>query len=200
MLTQEIKELYYSLRAEEIKTAKIEALSSIITDNPVIQTLIGKTPEEITQDIEAMQQKMQTFQSNFETQFFSQSSNYQTKMTEFITAKKALLEARLQGTLSAEELKALETTAERAEEALDQAEDIAKTALATVTSAMTTASSVFETILNQVSSMLSSVNMEAINSAVNTATSEFLTEFKTTFSAQMGENSYWAQIELNKGE
>jgi len=172
--SQEIKDLYYRLRETEYHKAKINKLIELLgqaegTWATVVSNLQAKVEELAT--------KTNEFVTKYTEQFLSETSEYQEKVVAFVNAKKALLEARLQGTATT----VMEMTASAAESSLALAKSFAETAVATVQGGLNLALSTLETALEAVVNFISD-NTAAIDSAIASAQTEFKTAFETEYS------------------
>ncbi len=194
LLTQELKDMYYQLRNNEMNQARLDAIKTqlaTIKDNATgliktaIETIEGKIAEFETQ--------ITNLKTSYNEQFLSQTSEYNQKMQEFITAKKELLEARLEGANTT----TLALTVSTKETALNIAKTTANSVINGINTAINTALTIMETSLSTVSSLLNQAN---IDTAVANAKAEFKADFSTEFSAYVGNNSYWAQLEISVGE
>ena len=172
--SQEIKDLYYRLRETEYHKAKINKLIELLgqaegTWATVVSNLQAKVEELAT--------KTNEFVAKYTEQFLSETSEYQEKVVEFVNAKKALLEARLDGTATT----IMEMAASTAESSLALAKSFADTAVATVQGGLNLALSTLETALEAVVNFISD-NTAAIDSAIASAQTEFKTAFETEYS------------------
>ncbi len=125
-LSEELKEFYYSDRALAIKQAALDAYFEIAeeTQNVAVSMMIPP----IRNQIEAAAAGYAEFKETYQEVFLSENSPYRQKMDELITAKKALLSARLVE-MPEGELYALKTALSAAERAFEAAKEAAEATL-----------------------------------------------------------------------
>lgn len=175
-LSEELKELYYETRAEEILKQKFEAIQTEIANLFSIPGL-SDIQANFTSAMQDLTQGLENFKTQFKAKFLDENSEYQLAKKDFIEKKKALLEARLNETV---DMTAIEEALATAETALENAELTAETALEAVDSAIESAISTLNTVLNQIATFLNEKN---ITSAIEDAKKEFNSNFKTEFDA-----------------
>lgn len=180
LLSEELKELYYETRAEEILSAKFTEISNLLASSLGISST---QIDEFNNSLATFKTKLSEFKTEFETKYLSSTSNYQLAMQDYIAAKKALLEARLDGIDTTN----LEMTLDQAEQALESAKNNAEAAVDLIESAMESAISSVNMALNVIANFL---NQDTINAAVNSAKENFKTNFASEYSQYIN-NNYW---------
>ena len=190
-LDEQVKELYYKLRETEYykaKTAKITALMQQAGEQwaNVVQNL--------NEHLDALTGKIDEFVAKYGEQLLAQNSEYQTKVAEYITAKKEFLDERLAGHVST----VTEMLVSAKALALSTAKSVAETTLVSVQTGLNTALSMICGALEVVANFIDA-NVGEINVAIETACGQF----KTEFDAQYGEyvqNSAWQSLFNGSGE
>lgn len=187
IFTQELKDLYYQSRAEEVLTAKINKLKDLAKNNPMFNAVVDNINTALNELID----KTDDFRQKIEEKYLSDTSDYQIKMNEFITKKKELLKARLDG---ADEtvLRAKELAVTSTENLLQASKTQAELVIATVETGINTAITTINTLIN---SFVSSIDTAQIESAVDTATTTLVNEFKTQYADY---NNYWKNFKVNE--
>lgn len=187
IFTQELKDLYYQSRAEEVLTAKINKLKDLAKNNPMFNAVVDNINTALNELID----KTDDFRQKIEEKYLSDTSDYQIKMNEFIAKKKELLKARLDG---ADEtvLRAKELAVTSTENLLQASKTQAELVIATVETGINTAITTINTLIN---SFVSSIDTAQIESAVDTATTTLVNEFKTQYADY---NNYWKNFKVNE--
>lgn len=187
-LSEELKELYYESRAEEIIKEKFDAVSEELSN---LFSIPGFNLSSIQTQFETVLQSMKTslseFKAKFEEEFLSEESDYQVAMREYIEAKKALLEARLDEVVDTTEI---ENILANAKTALDNAESLAESAMSALDDAIESAIETLNATLNTIASFL---NQENIDRAIESAKNEFNSSFKNEFNEYIN-NNYWDEL------
>ncbi len=126
LLSEELKEFYYSDRALAIKQAELSVYFEIAEDAQNVAVSMMIPP--IRNQIEAAAEAYERFKEAYQEAFLSEGSLYRQRMSELITAKKALLSARL-AEMPKEELYAFKTALAAAERAFEAAKEAAEATL-----------------------------------------------------------------------
>ena len=222
-----LKDLYYKLRGDEILKAKFEAVKTQletlpqVAQNTVVSLLSslnlnldsyeGSTNFEkfqayLTAQIEELETQINTYVTNYETQFIN-SGDYQNALNNYIAAKKDLLESRLKGDESTV-IEGFEEAAEAAYDALygnstkqiEGALKQATEAMEDFKTAIYTINTNLESIYNMI---LSSINSANINLQIENTKEGFYAEFSSNLNyAQEIANSktFWDALKPNIAE
>lgn len=222
-----LKDLYYKLRGDEILKAKFEAVKTQletlpqVAQNTVVSLLSslnlnldsyeGSTNFEkfqayLTAQIEELETQINTYVTNYETQFIN-SGDYQNALNNYIAAKKDLLESRLKGDESTV-IEGFEEAAEAAYDALygnstkqiEGALKQATEAMEEIKTAINTININLESIYNMI---LSSINSANINLQIENTKEGFYAEFSSNLNyAQEIANSktFWDALKPNVAE
>ena len=222
-----LKDLYYKLRGDEILKAKFEAVKTQletlpqVAQNTVVSLLSslnlnldsyeGSTNFEkfqayLTAQIEELETQINTYVTNYETQFIN-SGDYQNALNNYIAAKKDLLESRLKGDESTV-IEGFEEAAEAAYDALygnstkqiEGALKQATEAMEEIKTAIYTINTNLESIYNMI---LSSINSANINLQIENTKEGFYAEFSSNLNyAQEIANSktFWDALKPNIAE
>ena len=198
--SQELKELYYQTRAQEILNEKCTK----------IQTLISALPEEYDEIVEQFQTAYSTYTtalSTYQTQYveiyMDAESDYQKAVQTYVNAKKALLEARLDEVV---DLSSYEQQLEDAKDALygNDDKDIVgakQTADSTFSQyklALDNAITSVEAALGTIyTSLFSFVDFSSIQTYMENIKNNFKNNFTDEFSSHI-ENKYWSNLKPNK--
>lgn len=199
MLTEELKNLYYELRFDEIKNSSITALQTALTSyGALAESALSQLNTLVT---ETLNPAMNNFKDAYNTNFLSETSPYNQAMDAFISAKNALRQARLNSSnvLTEAEWDSLENAVTTAENTLTTAKTTAESALTSFSTAITGVyTSIETTIIPLIDLFLNDTQMEAINTSMATAEENIKTTYKALFETAyddfMGDNSYWANI------
>jgi len=190
MLTQELKDMYYQLRAVEINEAKFDALLDGIKNNP----LLTQYATIIEEQLGDMQSYIDTLKTKYEEQFLSQESVYKQKMQEFIEEKQELLDARLEGVKTEAELAAQEQIIAQKQQALEYAKTAAEGAIKVVMESINVTMGFINQQLELVNQIFGEQANTIMNTAINQAKASFKDSFCNEFDAYVGnENSYWKE-------
>lgn len=188
MLTQELKDMYYQLRAVEINEAKFDALIDNIKNNP----LLTQYATIIEEQLGDMQSYIDTLKTKYEEQFLAQESVYNQKMQEFIEEKQQLLDARLEGVKTEAEIAAQEQIIAQKQQALETAKTAAETAINSVMQSINVTMRLINQQLVLVNQIFGEQANTIMNTAINQAKASFKDSFCDEFDAYVGnENSYW---------
>lgn len=222
-----LKDLYYKLRGDEILKAKFEAVKTQletlpqVAQNTVVSLLSslnlnldsyeGSTNFEkfqayLTAQIEELETQINTYVTNYETQFIN-SGDYKNALNNYIAAKKDLLESRLKGDESTV-IEGFEEAAEAAYDALygnstkqiEGALKQATEAMEDFKTAIYTINTNLESIYNMI---LSSINSANINLQIANTKEGFYAEFSSNLNyAQEIANSktFWDALKPNIAE
>lgn len=203
-LTQELKETYYALRGEEIRTAKLEAIYAKVKDLTNLADIpsvsIFKT------NMSELTTKFTEFKNSFVENLLSEESEYSQKMQAYITAKEELLNLRLNvsadGEITVDEQSALvlkEAAVTAAQNALTVVKQEAENAINYLNTLLDGAITAAEGVMDMVTAFLSNVDLESVNTAVQNVKDNFSVEFSSTdstFSVYVEAGSYWANVEI----
>lgn len=177
-LSEELKELYYEARGEEILKQKFDAIQTEISKLLSIPGLnLSEIKTNFNNALQSLTTQLETFKNEFKSKFLDENSEYQLAKKDFIAKKKALLEARLNEVVDIAEI---EQALEASETALENAELKAEEALNLVDDAIESAISTLSTALNQIALFL---NENKITSAIEEAQKEFNSNFKAEFAS-----------------
>lgn len=186
LFSEELKDFYYTNRAEEIVSSKIQKIFSLISSNPIADVNITSQIESYCQ---IFTEKFNEFKEKYAEYYLNSKSDYQVKMQEYISAKQSLLEARLnaeQDSVIAE----LEQQVESAKEALNTAKINADNSLATIKTAMENALNGIDSLLDIISHFL---NQNEIAEAMKDAKDNFGNNFNSTYGDYIN-NKYWNNL------
>ncbi|MBE7082906.1 MAG: hypothetical protein E7378_04485 [Clostridiales bacterium] len=191
MFTQELKELYYDLRLNEIREAKFEELINIIEEkgNLLAQTFATMAEEYLS----TLQDTVAEIKEQFADLYLQAGAAFDVAMNNFVEAKEEFLDANLSGVLTPEQVAEYKENIESFENALETAKTSAKNAMATFDHAINTTLAQLEDVLESVANMLSNVNLEAkLKTAMNNASKNFNASFKAEFNAELN-TTHWGQ-------
>ncbi|MGN0960747.1 MAG: hypothetical protein ACI4PF_00940 [Christensenellales bacterium] len=200
-LTQELKEVYYALRLEELNTAKFQALLDALN----ISGGVGEAMNGFTSNMENLLTSLEQLKNALVEQLLAEDSEYNIKMQAYIEVKTELLEARLElsadGTITADEkaiLDDIETRVNEAKVALENAKQTALEALTALRTQVNNTLAQVEPFLNSVKNWLNGIgaNLDNYENAKDNAKKNFAEEFKadTKFAGFVGkDNSHWAK-------
>ena len=202
-LTQELKENYYALRGEEIRTAKLEAIYAKLN---AYSDMVNDSIANFTNKMSELTTKFTEFENSFVTNLLSKESEYNKKMQAYITAKEELLNLRLSvsadGEITVDEQAALvlkEAAVTAAQNALTAAKLAAETTINGLNTLLDGAITAAEGVMDMVTTLLSNVDLESVNTAVQNVKDNFSVEFSSTdstFSVYVEAGSYWANVEI----
>lgn len=199
--SQELKELYYQSRAQEILDAECEKIQTLLSTLKLpdqYNEIIGVFESEYL----AYKTALTAFQTQYETIYMDGDSSYQIAMQTYIDAKKALLEARLDGVV---DLSSYEQTLNNAKDALYGnieksivgAKKEAENALNEYKEALDDAISMMEDSVNDVYATLSSfIDLSLIKNYMENFKDGFKNHFNDQFSSHI-ENKYWSNLSPN---
>jgi hypothetical protein len=188
LLSQELKEFYYSDRAKAVQQARIQGFIDAVNESGNALLTIGLN--QIQTLLNTFTSKYSEFKTEFVKKFLAEDSEYQVKMQDFIAKKKEILKQRLEGI----DTSALESQLEKVEDALEGIKDASMTAISAVDSAISTALSSIETVISTVFA-----NFDAsakISVKVGEVESNFIVNFKTENSSFVA-NTYWETLNPN---
>lgn len=187
LLSQELKELYYKTRAEEIVKAKFEAVKGLIASG---MGVFGEFLNNVNTNLTALVENIASYKEAYTEQVLS--GVYAQEMQEYMQAKKNLLEAQMKTEVDPVVLASLETAVAEAENTLAQAKTNAESLMMEMTNAINIAISGLNQALNGALNILETIlkdGAETINQAVNNVKDSYKTAFETEFA------SYIAQAE-----
>ena len=184
-LDEQVKELYYRLRESEYYKAKIAKISALMEQ---AGSQWASAMQNLNEHLNALMGKIDEFVAKYSEQFLSQTSEYQTKVAEYISAKKTLLEERLAGRVSA----VTETLVSVKALALSTAKTLAETAIAGIQTGLNTTLAAVSGALEIIASFIDE-NVGAINGAIDVAYGEFKTAFETQYGEYV-QNSAWQTL------
>jgi len=183
-MSQELKELYYNARADELIKEKFESIKSqldSLSTNPAVA--IAKAGFDIAYS--TLTGALNSLNTLYAETFLDTDSPYQKAVNKFMTDKKALLEARVNSTTT--DFTALKEAVETAEKALNTAKTNAETAINGAKTTLLQAVTAIETAMNSIASY---INTDTVSTAVNNAKTEFKANFETQYQIYI-QNNYW---------
>lgn len=169
-VSDELKQLYYTLREETLRAAKLEALAGTL--NTTVQTY---------------KNKIKDYQDEFVATYLNPESDYNKKLKDFVESKKELLADKLSG----ENLTA-------AQEALNQAKTMLDNTLNSVKGAVETARGLVDNMVSEVETLINNLIetlptlADSVNQKVNQALADLKTEFATGDLSQYNV-SHWTE-------
>ena len=185
LLSQELKEIYYNSRADEIIRAKADALKEYIELNASSIQELFLTP--INNAYKAISDALTELNKIYSQKFLDENSIYQIAIADFMADKKALLEARL-ADADASVIAELESAVEIAEADLESAKSEVKDIIDTARGILNSALSSLELAIDKISQFHMDTN--AINNKVKNAKNDFEANFKVKFKKHI-EKNYW---------
>ena len=188
LLSEELKELYYQSRADEIIESKYEAVMNML-DNTNSQ--FAEVFTTMTEAYNNLTTTITNLRTTYIEQFLATGSEYQEKVQNYISAKQALLEARLDEGIT--NYTQLELAVQIAESALTVAENSANLAMEVFETSLNTYKTILNTNLNLIASFL---NQDTINQAMETTKTNFNTQFTTTYQTYIN-NTNWNGLNPN---
>ena len=188
LLSEELKELYYQSRADEIIESKYEAVMNML-DNTNSQ--FAEVFTTMTEAYNNLTTTITNLRTTYIERFLATGSEYQEKVQNYISAKQALLEARLDEGIT--NYTQLELAVQIAESALTVAENSANLAMEVFETSFNTYKTILNTNLNLIASFL---NQDTINQAMETTKTNFNTQFTTTYQTYIN-NTNWNGLNPN---
>ena len=185
LLSQELKEVYYNSRADEIINAKAEALKEYIDQHASSLQELFLTP--INNAYGAISNALTALDGIYSQLFLDENSDYQKAIAEFMDKKKDLLEARVNG--ETDDIAQLEADIEAAETALKNAKSEVEDEIETARGILNSALSTLESKIDQISHLLH-IDINAIDNKVKNAKNAFEAKFKEEFKTHV-EDNYW---------
>lgn len=187
LLSQELKEIYYNSRADEIIKAKADKLKSIVESNQA-NPLVSAFMESISEAYIGITDAITSLDELYTSKFLDINSDYQKAVTKFMTDKKALLEARINESANVANLK---QAAESAENAIKTAKDAADLALSTAKTGLINALAGLEDLIDSINNVFKlNINQKDIASAINSAKNNFKATFSSEYKTEI-EDNYW---------
>ena len=181
LLSQELKDLYYKTRAEEVVKAKFEAIKQILSSNlGLFQTYL----ESLTESLTNLTSNITEYKDTFVAQMLS--GTYAQEMQDYMAAKKALLEEQLKTTLDANVIAELKVAVDSAEESLETAKANAELLMVEANNAINTAVAQMNTALDTILSVMQNfmkTNAETIENAIENIKENYKTTFETEFAS-----------------
>lgn len=203
-LTQELKEAYYTLRAQEINFAEFDALFDLIP------SAIESQFAEFRTAMSGLETAMLNLQTTITNQWLATDGAYNDAMEQYAEAKENLLKARLElsadGVIDTDEKLSLADE----EQAVENAKEAVDNALTTVTSQINGVKEDLQEAFDRVKPLIQGVitslekvmstfglDMTSLENAIANAKSSFKEDFNEEFSAFVGEGkSYWENVDL----
>jgi len=186
LMNQELKQLYYNERADEIIKEKFQSIKTqldALTTNLGVAGEIAKTT--FNSAYTTLTDKLEELNTKYAETFLDDDSDYQKAVAKFMEEKKKLLEARVNE--DDENLTSLKAAVSTAETALTTARTAATNAINLVRNTMLTAVTTLETALTTINAH---INADTVNNAVNNAKAEFKANFETTYATYINDD-YW---------
>ena len=187
LLSEELKDLYYQTRAEEILKQKFEAVNSLISQSSSIIVKGYATLMETA--FNTFTSSVSQFRTLYVENFLSETSTYQKEMKKYIEAKKEVLKTRLNET-SEQQKEELSQNLEEAKQSLEEAKTFANDTVKTINSAIDTTISTMQGYLDLI---ILHLNVETINQAISTAKAEVKAEFSEDYAAYISVE-YWKDL------
>ena len=188
LLSQELKEFYYSDRAMAIEEAKIQGFIDAVNESGNALLTIGLN--QIQELLNTFKSKYAEFKTKFIEEFLAEDSEYQIEIQEFIAKKKEILQNRLEGV----DTSALEAQLEQIESTLENVKNASMSAINTIDSAIISALTSVETVISTVFA-----NFDAsakVSVKVGEVESNFIVNFKAENSTFVA-NAYWETLNPN---
>lgn len=202
LLSQELKELFYYTRAQELMIAKCEQAKTILNSF----NLTGEYDEEI----EAFQivyddylEALEVFNAQYEAIYINPNSDYQKAVQSYVSAKKALLEARLDEIVDLSQYEQALSDARdalygNAEKSIVGVEQTVQTMFFEYKIALEQAEAEVEKALNSAFELVSDfIDFSEIQSQINNMINGFKNSFNDKFSSYIEENS-WLDLKPNR--
>lgn len=204
LLTQELKESYYNMRAEKINIAELEELLEIINglDTEIIENSVYALLTTFADGVQTLLTELEELENTYATLL---TGAYEEAKQAYIQAKEALLAQRLElgedGLTDQEKLnlEEYETAVENAKQALEDAKDIVDAQIALAKQAVEGALDLVKTSINSVKTLLSTipgVDLTDFNNAKQNAKDGFKNHFDSheNFDDHVGHNKgHWGK-------
>ncbi|MBQ3158464.1 MAG: hypothetical protein IJB98_02095 [Clostridia bacterium] len=194
LYSQELKDLYYKTRAEEIVKAKFNAVKEILSAN---LGLFGDMVTNLNTGLTSLVTNIGEYKTIFAEQILSGA--YAQEMQDYVEAKRALLEEQLKPVVDAAAVESCEAAVEAAKTALEEAKVAAEALMVDVNTAIQTAMSDLNTILDNVITMVQtflSDSAQTINGAIESIKEGYKNTFETEFAAYISSaETLWADME-----
>lgn len=170
LLTQELKDLYYTERAEGVMEAKIAEIKAQI--NAGSNSL--KKIEVVA--LESLYSALNSAYDSIQSIYTNSMASLNSKMEAYVELKKDYIEARKAGNLEIAE--SYGTTLNSVEKQLNDARELINTQINALNSDLDTAKN---SVLSKISELKSGLNLENIESKINSAKDSVLSTLKTTY-------------------
>lgn len=194
LLSQELKDCYYSERALEIKQAQLNAYIEAVKEQDNTK-VISATLTAIQAQVNNMMNLVTEYKNAYKQYFLDSTSEYYKKTQEYIAAKKQLLEARLEGA-SEETLNALNATYNQAVATMEACKNAATETINLIDTQIDAALSLITASVDSAVKLIGKTAEDfndAVTSAVEQAKKDFDAAFNTENKSYI-ENNYWADM------
>lgn len=199
LLSQELKDCYYAERALEIKQAQLNAYIEAVKAQDNLG-VVSATLTAVQAQFNNVLSLVNDYKAQYKQYFLDTTSEYYTKMQECLTAKKELLEARLEHA-SEETLKALETAYANTMTAMETCKNFATAQVKTVDDAINAAIDTAQKAVDGIVKLLGDTAAD-FDSIITEAIEETKTNFDSAWRKENQtyvENDYWTNLQPEKG-
>ena len=189
--TQELKDMYYDLRANQIELAKFEALKAQLEGNPEF-ALISTALETAVNQLQSASDSIKNY---YVTNFLDADSTYQKAMKQFVAKKQELLQAKLDGALTEGQYNTLNQQLEAIETQIEYAEDSVETLIDSAQSTIQTAISTINNLVTNINNFAGRFGAQ-METAKNTAIANFEAQFDAEYAEYINAN-YWDGLKVS---
>ncbi len=186
--SQQMKEVYYDLRLNEIEKAEIQAKLNKLKEisDPILATAIFSAVQTLEAELANLETTFAQIEENLKMYFFDENeSEYPDAMAAYVAKKKELMAERL-GNADPTVIAQIKVEIANAEVAIESVENVIDGALATLKTTKSTILSQINTALTTAINVLSNLggNID-VNVDVDTGelTATFAADFKADFAA-----------------
>lgn len=192
--SQELKDYYYAERALEIREAQLNAYIDAIKAQDtlgVVSAALTAAQAQLNNVLSAIN----NYKEVYKEKFLDTTSDYYLKMQQVISAKKELLQARLEGA-SEETLAAFDSAYQSALKVLESAKQFATNSLntinATIDSTLSTAKSAIDAIVSTLN-----ITISDLQGTIDKAVEDTKKNFEDAFNKEnliYINNNYWTTL------
>lgn len=195
LLSQELKDCYYAERALEIKKAQLDAYIEAVKAEDVIG-VISIALDGLQSQLDNLMSMVSEYKTLYKEKFLDATSEYYQKMQECLTAKKELLQARLND-VSEEVLETLEATYQSAVSVLNSTKEFAQKQIKTLDTAINSLIDTVQTAVEKIAET-AKITISDLDATIKQAVEETKNNFDQAFKDENGNyiaNKYWANLD-----
>lgn len=185
LFSEELKDLYYQTRAEELVKSKFDAIINLLRESS-LSPLINTALNNLSTSLDSFKTQLDNFKTTFKNNYLS--GTYKQELQNVIDAKKALLEERMKSTVDQQVISNLETALSTAEAGLQSAKTQVENVIDVISGQLDTLVASLNTTLDSILAIVSNFlddSQTTISNAINTAKTNFKTSFETEFAEEL---------------